>query len=73
MKRPEIIYLQESIIIEGVEIGHTKEGLQYLIDHYTKVLSVHVNENVRSKETSTHMESLIENWKRQLHLYDMLN
>ncbi|HTJ52602.1 MAG TPA: hypothetical protein VL443_24270 [Cyclobacteriaceae bacterium] len=66
MIRPEIIYLEEPILIAGIKILHSREGLVYLIDHYKCLLKQDVK---RLPEITQHMELLIKNWEIHLELY----
>lgn len=68
MIRPEVIYLTDPIEINGIKIGHTQDGLEYLIDHY-KILLTHK----QSQENKQYMELLITNWEQHLQLYKKQN
>lgn len=69
MIRPEKVYLDDPIMIDGVRIMHTKDGIIYLIDHYKKLLAQNVK---REQKDIQHMEVLISNWEKQLELYDRI-
>lgn len=68
-----IIYLEHPIVINGIRIAHTKEGLVHLISHYTHMLKmnpVHNGTVARKPNDEEHMKKLVENWKLHLELYD---
>lgn len=68
--RPEKIYLDDVIIIDGCKIHHTVEGLRYQIYYYNELLKQSVSEKVRSQDVTAHMKSLVEDWKLHLILYE---
>jgi hypothetical protein len=67
------IYLAIPVELFGVKVTHTREGLEYLIEHYTKMLTMNpVNVSVgkaRSQKDEDYMKSLITNWTWHLELY----
>jgi hypothetical protein len=70
MNRPENIYLTDPVLIAGIKVGHTEQGLRYLIDHYRCLLKL---EYKRTPEEIAHMEFLIKNWEIHLKLYENHN
>jgi hypothetical protein len=62
------IYLDEPIHIAGIKVSHTREGLKFLIDHYTGMLSK--RPEARTMQATEHMQSLITNWKLHIELYE---
>lgn len=73
---PEVVYLKTHIFIKGVEIGHTEQGLRWLIWHYKKVVKQHVGKSlpltgpIRTDEDQKYMERMINNLEWHLQLYE---
>ena len=67
MNRPKEIYLENQIQVGEEKVGHTVEGLHYMIDHYKHVLTTGVS--TRSSDMRQHMESMIKKWELHLELY----
>jgi len=69
------IYLDKPIKINGIEIKHTKKGLEYLIGHYEYMLTVNsinrLTGPARKPEDEDYMRRLVENWKLHLKLYEL--
>jgi hypothetical protein len=63
------IYLDEPITLYGIRVGHTYEGLKYLIDHYEHMLSI-ARPNQMDDKARAHCQWLIENLKQHLQLYE---
>jgi hypothetical protein len=61
------IYRAEPITIKGIRIGHTKEGLQFMIDHQTKILTEHKAK--LSINDQDHIAKQIINYRQHLELY----
>lgn len=71
MIRPENIYLDSPITINGVVMHHTEDGLKYLIDHYTHMLNTPTRN--RTQAVEEHMRGLITGWKWRLEVYAKRN
>ncbi|MEJ0030904.1 MAG: hypothetical protein WDO15_11265 [Bacteroidota bacterium] len=69
MNRPEKIYLDEPIIINGVEIRHTLDGLLYLVDHMTHCLAIASNAQINHSDRE-HAKLMIDKYKRQIQIYE---
>lgn len=67
MNRPKEVYLENIIEIDGHKVGHTKEGLEYLIEHYKYLLTI--NTKTRPVNITEHMSDLIKKWELHLELY----
>lgn len=67
MNRPKEIYLENQIQVGSEKIGHTKEGLEYMIDHYKHLLTTGIDK--RPQDIKQHMEMLINKWEFHLELY----
>lgn len=61
------IYLDEPITIKGIRVGHTKQGLEFMIAHQTKLLKM-APEKFAEKDRQ-HAEKVIEQYKQHLELY----
>lgn len=70
-KRPAKIYLDEKIKINGIEVGHTYEGLKYLIHHYEHLLTIATAQQMNDK-ARTDCAKLIENLKIHKELYETI-
>jgi len=70
MERPEIIYLQEPIVLSDVKVQHSYEGLAYLIEHYQHILAFPVNEQKIKSEHRQHIEKLIKTYNFHRQLYE---
>jgi hypothetical protein len=68
--RPEKVYLEESIFIKDEEIGHTKEGLVYLIDHYETILTISSAKQL-SDPHREHIKFMIKKYQRHIELYNL--
>lgn len=66
------IYLDEKIKINGVDIGHTYEGLKYLIDHYEHILKISTPQQM-DDQARQHCTKVIENLKIRKTLYESQN
>ncbi len=71
MTRPEKIYLEEMIEIKGIKVGHTKDGLKYMIDHNEQILKVATAKQLGDKERQ-HIALMVANYKQHLELYNTL-
>lgn len=67
MNRPKEIYLENQIIVDDQKIGHTKEGLEYLIEHYKYLLTTGIS--TRTQDIKQHMEATIKKMELHLELY----
>lgn len=65
MERPEIVYLQEPIIINGMPVRYSREGARYLKEHWEEVMKV-MPDNRCDK---AHIRIMIENYNQTLELY----
>lgn len=63
------IYLDEPIVIDLEKIGHTYEGLKYLIDHYTQVMNIATPQQLNDNDRQ-HCERMIEKMKLHVALYE---
>jgi hypothetical protein len=67
------IYLDTPVMINGVRIGHTQDGLIYLIQHYEHMLTMNpvnrVTGPARSDKDTEYMRTMIANLKWHLELY----
>jgi hypothetical protein len=70
MDRPEKIYLDEPIKLHGIEINHTKAGLEYLIEHFSTMLLVYENHKGISDEVKKHYIKKIEQYQQHIELYN---
>jgi hypothetical protein len=66
------VYLDEPIVIKGIKIGHTKEGLKYLIEHNEHILKIATAKQLGDTERQ-HIQLLIVNYKQHLALYNSIN
>jgi hypothetical protein len=64
-KKPLRIYLETPIEIHGIRIGHTKEGLEFLIEHWTNM----PKKEKLSTADLQHLDRMITNFKQHLELY----
>jgi hypothetical protein len=71
--RPDKIYLEEPIRINDVEVRHTPQGLEYLINHYKHILANATPKQLGDKERQHIIEWLIPNLKYHLTLYKNQN
>jgi len=71
--RPEKVYLEEPITVDGVAVSHTKEGLIYLIDHYEHILKIATPKQLSDKDRQHIKETLLPNLQYHLHLYKNQN
>lgn len=62
------IYLDEPVTIKGIRIGHTKEGLQFMIAQQTRLLKI--SPEKFSDKDRQHAERCIEQYKQHLELYN---
>jgi hypothetical protein len=62
-------YLDDPVVINDVEIRHTREGLIYLIDHYEHILTYH-SKKLDEKALKHIKEWLIPNLQYHLKLYN---
>lgn len=69
MTRPERIYLDEMITIDSIKIGHTLEGLKYLIDHYTHIMN-NATKTQMDDKARQHFQVMITDMQLHLHLYE---
>ena len=65
------IYLDEAIEIKGIRVGHTKEGLTYLIEHYEHILKISTPQQLGDKERQ-HIAWMLTNYKQHIELYNSL-
>lgn len=63
------IYLENPIEINGIKIGHTLEGLKYLINHYTHTMNIATREQLNDTDRA-HCAKMIENFKIHVQLYE---
>lgn len=68
-KRPAKIYLDQKLKINGIEVGHTYEGVIYLIHHYEHLLTIATPQQMNDK-ARTDCAKLIENLKIHKELYE---
>lgn len=64
------IYLDAPIELYGIRIGHTYNGLKYLIEHYTHTLALAVAQRKISEADKQHCEKMIDNFKLHVALYE---
>lgn len=64
------VYLDEPIEINGYKIGHTKEGIKYLIDHYEHILKIATPAQLGEKERQHIQFTLLVNLKIHLQQYE---
>lgn len=69
MTRPEKVYLESPIEIDGTRIGHTYEGLKYLIDHYTLTMNNATPQQLNI-DNRQHCATMIENLRLRVALYE---
>lgn len=69
MTRPEKIYLEDTIVVEGEEIGHTREGLIYLIDHYETILKISTRTQLSDVHRQHIEENILKKYRKHLDLY----
>jgi hypothetical protein len=69
LNRPEKIYLDDPIFIEGTEINHTLPGLRYLVSHYEGILKNSSRGQLGDKERQ-HIEKMIVGYKLRIELYE---
>lgn len=69
MIRPKVVYLTTPIEIEKIKIGHTYDGLKYLIEHYTKCMEVSTGQQMNA-EARQQCSLTIENLKQRVELCD---
>jgi hypothetical protein len=67
--RPEKIYLDEPIILHGIKVRHTYEGLIYLIKHYEHILAT-ATEKQLDDTARAHCAWLINNMQQHKQLYE---
>lgn len=65
MTRPEVVYLETPIIIQGIAIRYTEAGCKYLIEHWQAILEI--TDDKRTDKA--HIRKLIEQWNQYLELY----
>jgi hypothetical protein len=68
MIRPAKIYLESAILIKGIKVLHTEEGLKYLIHHYEELLQLPKRNT--TQKVIEHMQWCIANWKQHVTLYE---
>lgn len=66
------IYLDEPVTLYGIKVGHTYEGLKYLIKHYEHILKISTPAQLGDKERQ-HIAWLIDNYKQHIELYEKTN
>lgn len=64
------VYLEKPIELYGIRVGHTYEGLKYLIEHYTHTLEHAVMQKKISDPDRQHCEKMIANFKQHVLLYE---
>jgi len=69
MNRPEKIYLDSPIEVDGTKIGHTYEGLKYLIHHYTVSMNNATPQQLNDSNRQ-YCTMLIANLELRVALYD---
>lgn len=69
MDRPEKIYLDEPILLHGIEVRHTKAGLEYLIEHFNHMLEIGTDKQLND-EGRKHYINRIEQYTQHLELYN---
>lgn len=67
--RPPVVYLDSPIVLHGIEVRLTKEGLKYMIDHWETVLAIATPQQM-SNDVRQHIEKTIANYKIHLELYE---
>lgn len=67
------VYLDEPVVINDVEVRHTKEGLIYLIDHYEHILKISTPKQLDDKARQHIKEWLLPNLQYHLKLYENKN
>lgn len=65
---PLAIYLDTPIVIKGIKVSHTKEGLEFLLNHYVNM----PRKEKLAQSDLQHMERLIANFKISLDLYESI-
>lgn len=63
------IYLDEKLTIESSEISHIYQGVIYLVDHYTGILSRITSAQISDVDRQ-HLQALIQKLKIHQHLYE---
>lgn len=63
------IYLENQIELFGEKVGHTYEGLKYLIDHYTQVMNIATPQQLNDNDRQ-HCQRMIEKFKLHVALYE---
>lgn len=58
MERPEKIYLDSPVIIDGFTINYTLQGLEYLIHHYEHVQATKAH-SMQSPEIKEHLINML--------------
>lgn len=69
MERPEKIYLDEPVELYGIRVGHTYQGLKYLVHHYTHVMQ-HATKAQLNDADRQHCQKMITNMQLHLQLYE---
>lgn len=69
MIRPEIIYLDKPVTIDGISVPYTYQGAKYLAEHYEHCMryatAKQMDDNARQ-----HCTKLIENINLRIQLYE---
>ena len=63
-------YLDTPIVLFGIKVGHSYDGLKELVAHYTHVLPMAVAQKKISDNDRQHCERMIENFKQHIQLYE---
>ena len=69
MERPAIVYLDTPIVLHGIKVSHSKQGLEYLIEHYTHMLH-HATPQQMNDAARQHCQKVIDNMNIHLELYN---
>lgn len=69
MQRPEVVYLENPVVISDITIRYSYEGCKYLIEHWTAVLEI--TDDKRTDKA--HIRWLIEQWGQYIELYEKAN
>lgn len=64
--RPDVVYLQEPLVLFGITIRYSEDGCRYLLQHWQAVMQI--TDDKRTDKA--HIRMLLENWKQYLELYE---